>query len=189
MPLVPMSGLTAQWRRLSPVLRGGLLVTLAACLWVWWDERAEPAQNGAPVERLAAATRPAQARESAMQVHGVHAKSLALEPAQADPFASPTLAAVPRSVPQPAVPAPPAPEPEPPPYCRYRVLGVMKDAQGQLNVYVGAPAGPDLLVRAGLVLDDGFVVQGWDAQALDLLHPASGTRQRLPLPRSDGGES
>ena len=89
----------------------------------------------------------------------------------------------PPPAPPPSPPPPPPPPPPPsPPQMNWRALGSMVTPDGRQLVWL-AKGSEELTVKPGTTLDDGYVVQSIDDQAVVLLYPSLGTTTRIPLPR------
>jgi hypothetical protein len=88
----------------------------------------------------------------------------------------------PPPAPPPARPPPPAPPPSPP-QMNWRALGSMVTPEGQRLVWL-AKGSDEITVKPGTTLDDGYVVQSIDDQAVVLLYPSIGTTIRLDLPHA-----
>lgn len=87
--------------------------------------------------------------------------------------------------PPPASPAPPPPAPSPP-QMNWRALGSMVTPDGERLVWL-AKGNDELTVKPGTTLDDGYVVQSVDDQAVVLSYPSIGTMTRIPLPHGETG--
>ena len=66
-----------------------------------------------------------------------------------------------------------------------RALGSMVTPDGQHLVWL-AKGSDEVTVKAGTALDDGYLVQSVDDQAVVLFYPPLGTTARLALPRQAG---
>ena len=93
----------------------------------------------------------------------------------------------PPAPPAPPPPPPPSPPPPPPPPqappMNWRALGSMVTPAGERLIWL-SKGNDELTVKLGTRLDDGFVVQGMDQDAVTLLYPALGTTYRVALPRA-----
>lgn len=87
--------------------------------------------------------------------------------------------------PPPVSPPPPAPQPSPP-QMNWRALGSMVTPESQRLVWL-AKGSDEITVKVGTMLDDGYVVQSIDDQAVVLLYPSIGTTVRLDLPHAQAG--
>lgn len=164
-----------------------LLLTVAA-LWTGRDS-APAAPIDAHASVGAGAIRPdveiASQREGATS-HLSWGRSL-LEPASRDLFASgiPTPQAPPVPV---AAPVPAAPEVAaiPTPLPQYRFLGRMVTPEGQQKVYLGGQGEQAVAVKAGDRLDDGWMVDQLDQDAIHLVYPP--TQQRMVVSIAPGDQ-
>ena len=112
-------------------------------------------------------------------------RPLAWHTSKANPFAASTVAAPapPPPPPQPvAVVVPEKPVPVAPPM-RFRVLGVMRVATGELLVYLGKDgSAQEWTAVPGTKLDDGFEVKTLANGEVTLFHAATDTTSRLSVP-------
>ena len=107
-----------------------------------------------------------------------------LGPARFDPFVGTPLAPL-QPAPKAAVAVLP-PEsvplaPAPPPALAYRFVGRMVSPQGQTITWL-ARADHVMSVEAGQRLDEGYVVESIDADAMHLYYPPLNARMSMPLP-------
>jgi len=109
-----------------------------------------------------------------------------LEAGQRDIFTPVTAPPPPPAPAPPPAPPPPPPPPPSPPQMNWRALGSMVTPEGQRLVWL-AKGNDEITVKPGTTLDDGYVVQSIDDQAVVLLYPSIGTTVRLDLPRAQAG--
>lgn len=109
-----------------------------------------------------------------------------IEPARRDPFAVTPPATAPEPAkaappPAPSVTAPPVLAAAPPISLRY--LGTMVTPEGKRLVMLarGQVAVP---VEAGAALEEGYVVQSVERDAVRLVYPALGTEVTIPIPEA-----
>lgn len=107
------------------------------------------------------------------------------EKADFDPFAGVQAAPPPAPKPPPVAAAPPPPAPAPvvrqPPPQNYRYLGSLVDPSGQQWVYL-ARGDSAITVSAGTRLDEGYVVEAIDAQAVHLHYAPLDARVAIAIP-------
>lgn len=109
-----------------------------------------------------------------------------LEAGRRDIFTPVTAAPPPLPPAPPPAPPPPPPPPPSPPQMNWRALGSMVTPDGQRLVWL-AKGSDEITVKSGTMLDDGYVVQSVDGQAVVLLYPSIGTTVRLDLPHAQAG--
>jgi hypothetical protein len=178
--------------RLGPGLRWALGLSLlssaAALLWP-----AQPLVGAAtargPAPETASSSAPAVfpmqtvTTSSDVQMLPGELTQIALDQSTFDPFVG-----VPP--PQPVVTAPAvistpvaAPPPAAPP-ATYRFMGRMVDPSGQQLIYLSR-GDSTVIAAVGTVLEDGYVVDSIDTDAVVLLYPQTATRVRLSIPAAD----
>lgn len=99
---------------------------------------------------------------------------------------TPVTAPSPPPPPPPAAPPPPPPPPPAPPPMNWRAVGAIVAPDGQRLVWL-AKGNDEITIQTGTTLDDGYVVQSIDDQAVVLLYPPIGTTVRLDLPHPQAG--
>lgn len=92
----------------------------------------------------------------------------------------------PTPLPTPSPPAVAAPPPAPTaPALGYRYLGQMTDPNGKRLVYL-AKADKELPVAAGMLLDEGYVVESIGADGVHLFYPPLDVRAIINIPPNNG---
>jgi len=104
-----------------------------------------------------------------------------LEPAAFDPFEGVKPPAPPVAVAAPQVAVVPAPTPPP---LSYRFLGRVKDPDGRTHVYL-SHEGKDLPVAKGSPLDEGYVVERLEADAVLVYYPPLDFHTQIRIPLAD----
>jgi len=180
---------------LRPALVWALVGTaVLSAVALWWPQQPPPA--------LVAVTQRVEGRSRALDQ--------AMHPADPTPQAAGRAGPLPREWPQadwlslkgnpfgpatpqaPAAVAPPSQpasaalptEPPKPPELNLRFLGRFVQPDGQVLVYL-ARGNQSLLVRAGDRLDEGYLVESIDTQAVVLSHPLERAPRVLPLPADE----
>ena len=170
-------------------LRWALLATLLATVLTWWWGDDDAKRLPAVVE---AVSRPAVTTPMVGPQEPLPAElpAWSVAPAARDVF----MAAAP---PEPAKPPPVAEplrpvEPEAPvaPPLSYRYFGRMQNPAGQVQTLVQREGAPmPITVQEGTRLDEGYVVQKVDEQAIRLTYPPLGTVVDIPIPPPPGMDS
>jgi len=173
---------------LSPLLRRLLVSTLLlSALALWWPPSPMPTVlSSGPVDTVQSQVPPSSAAVATERKRlPVELPTPEFTPAQFDPFigvaaiappiAKPVIAAAQMPV---AISVPTAPKPPP---MNYRYLGQMVDPSGRSWVYL-ARAEATFPVVAGTRLDDGYVVQAIEADAVHLHHAATNINAIIPVP-------
>lgn len=169
-------------------LRWILLITVAlTALSLWWP--ADEARVAGHVVAAAAAPEspPRSARNEPAPPSALPAAlpRQELGKAEFDPFvgAQPAAPPPPKPVMTPiAATPPPAPPPAPPPLT-YRYIGRMQDPDGKPSVYL-AKADKHLAVGVGMTLEEGYIVEAIDGDAIRLRYPPLDARASIPIPQS-----
>ena len=165
-------------------LLGATAVLSAVALWV----ADGPAKVVAALDRQGAAALPLAEGRTSIEPAQPLAREIAaitLEPARRDIF-------IPVEPPAPKVVSPPPeaapiPEPLPPPSApamTWRYLGSMLTPDGQRLVML-ARGETNVTIEAGMVLEDGYVVQAISADAVRLVYPPLGTVVDVPIPAAN----
>ncbi len=178
--------------RLSTPLKWGLsgtvLATLASLLWPTHDLVAVQDREGKTVSSATAAQQVASAPSvpnlgaGGLARLGPFVESNAASATGAfDPFVGvvpPPPPAPPPVAPVVAIMAPPAPPPQ-----EYRFLGRVTGPDGVDQVLLGH-GDAAVPVKAGTVLDNGYVVESVTTEAIVLIYPSLGTKTAVPIPKS-----
>lgn len=168
-------------KAISPPIAWVLGGSLLASAWALWWPDGSPAVHPMPVSVAVVAG----VNEAPVQQSGVLPTTLPkveLVPAEFDPF----VGVVPKEPPpaKPAAAPPPQYVPPPPvvvPTQTYRFLGKLASPDGKLLVYL-TNGMSEVVVGEGTRLDDGFVVDSIQSDAVFLVHPVSGTRAQIAIP-------
>lgn len=166
------------------------LTAVATAVAVWWPEGTVSAPSSVVRSVSAAGTSVTPERVSSAVDEPAAAVNLperlprpSLEPASFDPFVG-------------VRPAPPAPPPSPvavaplvatpvmapvAPTLNYRYLGGMTDPSGERRVYL-ARGDSAVAVSVGARLDEGYVVEAIDSEAVRLHYPPLDAHVRIPIP-------
>jgi len=179
--------------RMSTPLKWGLagtaLATMASLLWPTHDLVAVQDREGktidaaAPTRQVASVPPVPDVRAGGLvRLEPLIERNAASAPGAFDPFVGVVPPPPPAQPPVAPVLTIVAPPPAPPPQ-DYRFLGRVTGPDGVEQVLLGH-GDAAVPVKAGTVLDNGYVVESLTLEAIILSYPPLGTKTTVPIPKS-----